>query len=1150
MRNIPLTVGNASLKMKNETVRGDYVTLDGEMFYKISHYDRMLPFFMNIVSDSDHWMFIWSSGALSAGRKNADNALFPYYTDDKILDGTGITGGKTIIIAEMEGKRLLWEPFSDRYAGLYTIERNCYKNICGNKLIFEEINLDLNLSCSYAWMNSEKFGFIKRSSLRNLGNRTVSVHLLDGIQNILASGINQRFQLEYSTLADAYKKNELQSETGLGIYSLSSVPTDKAEPSESLKATVAWQTGLRADVTLLSSRQLDSFRQGLPLMQKTNERGIRGAYFIESRFKLVLAGMKTWYIAADIDIDSAGVVNIGRLLRENTDLSREIEEDVKRGTDNLVKTVARADGMQKSEDTLSTSRHFSNVLFNVMRGGIFNDDYRIEAADFIRFLRTASRQVLDKHRLFLKNLPDWLNLPELIGHVTAQQDPALEKLSYEYLPLTFSRRHGDPSRPWNRFSIDIKDEYGGKNLNYQGNWRDIFQNWEALALSFPLYIEGMITKFVNASTADGYNPYRIERDGFEWEVIDADDAWSYIGYWGDHQIIYLLKLLELSRRYNPGRLRALLTRNIFVYANVPYRIKSYDEILADPHHTVDFDAGLDEEIKSRVAAMGSDGRSILMENSRVCYVNLTEKLIVPVLVKLSNFIPGAGIWMNTQRPEWNDANNALVGYGVSMVTLCYLRRHLAFCLNLFDRAAEKIPFSAEVADFFDGIHRILTENRTLLQGNLSDADRKMLLDRLGKAGSAYRDRLYKHGLSGKKKEIKVSVLLAFCREALAAIDHTIRINRRDDGLYHAYNLMKVVSGNRISIRTLYEMLEGQVAVLSSGVLETEEVLKVLTALRNSRLYREDQRSYLLYPDRELPRFSEKNHIPPDACRQSQLIQTLVRSGNEQIVVTDKDGGVHFNGTFRNAAVLKQALQDLDLDEPDLDLQKEKELVLQIYEKLFDHQSFTGRSGTFFKYEGLGCTYWHMVSKLLLAVQECFYHAVRAQAPETMLSDLTSRYYEIREGIGVTKSPDLYGAFPTDPYSHTPAHTGVQQPGMTGQVKEDIISRFGELGVVIIDGRIVFRPVLLRREEFLTGAETFCYIDVHSQVCSIELRPGSLAFTLVQVPVVYHQSGKGKIVISRNSDHNKSIDDLALDEETSCSVFGRSGEIRRIDVYLP
>ena len=39
-------------------------------------------------------------------------------------------------------------------------------------------------------------------------------------------------------------------------------------------------------------------------------------------------------------------------------------------------------------------------------------------------------------------------------------------------------------------------------------------------------------------------------------------------------------------------------------------------------------------------------------------------------------------------------------------------------------------------------------------------------------------------------------------------------------------------------------------------------------------------------------------------------------------------------------------------------------------------------------------------------------------------------------FGKVKTVRSYGAFPSDPYSHTPAHAGAQQPGMTGQVKED------------------------------------------------------------------------------------------------------------------
>ena len=49
----------------------DYVLIDNEKFFKISNSDNMRPFFMSIVSDSDHWMFISSNGGLTAGRRNS-----------------------------------------------------------------------------------------------------------------------------------------------------------------------------------------------------------------------------------------------------------------------------------------------------------------------------------------------------------------------------------------------------------------------------------------------------------------------------------------------------------------------------------------------------------------------------------------------------------------------------------------------------------------------------------------------------------------------------------------------------------------------------------------------------------------------------------------------------------------------------------------------------------------------------------------------------------------------------------------------------------------------------------------------------------------------------------------------------------------------
>ncbi len=1140
-------LGKNELKITSKTVSGEFVTIDDEKYYKISNYDKMEPFFMSLVSPTDHWMFIWSNGPLSAGRRNPDNALFPYYTDDKICDYADITGSKTIIFIRMNERKYLWEPFAGKYTGVYDIVRNCYKNIYGNRLIFEEINKNLKVTFQYSWTTSEKFGFVKHSKLINNNKNSVKVELLDGIQNILPYGIQQRFQNEYSTLADGYKKNELIPDINLGIYSLSSIPVDKAEPSESLQATTVWSAGLEADKILISSRQLESFREGEEINQKTDVRAARGAYFINSRFLLSKKEEKNWIIVAEINQDAADVAQISQQLKSSSKLVDDLEQDIKQATEKLVRLVASADGLQKTHDQLSTARHFSNTLFNIMRGGIFYDNYTIKKADFADFIRKANAGIFEKNAEFINALPETLTYGDLVDKAEVSDHPGLLKLCYEYLPLTFSRRHGDPSRPWNKFSIEVKDENGDDSLNYQGNWRDIFQNWEALALSYPEFIESMITKFVNASTVDGYNPYRVTKEGFDWEVADPDDPWSYIGYWGDHQIVYLLKLLELSHQYHPGKLQKLLLKPIFTYANVPYRIRNYAEILRDPHNTVDFVSELNAAIGQRVEKVGNDGKLVMDANEHIYQVNLSEKILVPILAKLSNFIPEAGIWMNTQRPEWNDANNALVGYGVSMVTLYYLRKHLEFCLDLFNSLdTESIPISGEVSVWLLEILQTLSESQQLLKNRISDTDRKKILDKLEMAAEKYRQQVYSAGFSKTVQNIETSQITGLFITALKFLDHTIDANKRDDGLYHAYNLMSV-KDDKIAIEYLYKMLEGQVAVLSSGYLSVEESVSVLKALRNSDLYREDQNTYLLYPDRDLARFTEKNNIPAKQAKESSVIQKMQKNNDRRIVLEDVHGHLHFNGDFRNGRELEKALDNLT-EEYEITT-ADRSQILNIFESMFNHKAFTGRSGTFFKYEGLGSTYWHMVSKLLLVTGDTYYWAIRDHSDEQLVENLKTIYYDIRAGIGMEKSPELYGAFPTDAYSHTPSYIGVQQPGLTGQVKEDFISRFNELGVRVSRGEIRFDPKLLREMEFLSEPEEFIYYDVRSMKKAINLKPGTLGFTIAQTPVIYHQESKDELIVVWENGETETFTEAVLVNRIAKKIFGRTGEILKIHLYV-
>ena len=1139
-------LGNCILHNEKNRSSGGFVKIDGETFYKITGYNEMDPFFVTIVSNSDHWMFLSSNGGITAGRKNPDNALFPYYTADKIQDSGEITGSKSIFLVTRGKHTCLWEPFSDKYSGVYKIQRNLYKSIWGNKIIFEEINDQLKLTFSYSWMNSERFGIVRKSVLTNSGETDCNISILDGILNILPAGLTRTLQLSLSNLVDAYKKNELLLNTRIALYMLSSILVDRAEPSEALTANVVWSEGMPDAKILLSARNIDTFRKGHQVKEDSDIRAERGAYLLNAYINLEAGNANIWYIIADVNKDAGQIASLDHLLKGNDSIAELLIKDVAECTNDLINIIAAADGLQLTEDKLSINRHLSNVFFNVMRGGIFDNNYWISKDDLVDFIKGADSNVYLRKKSFLESIDIHISLQTLLEKAALENDSQLLRLCYEYLPLALSRRHGDPSRPWNIFSIELKKENGSKSLNYQGNWRDIFQNWEALALSYPSYVESMICKFLNASTADGYNPYRITRDGIGWESPDPHDPWASIGYWGDHQVIYLLKLLEISKNHHPGKLNKMLSDNIFAYADVPYRIKQYKDLVKNPFVTIDFDYQADKKAMGRVASIGSDGKLIQNSNDEILLVNFTEKILVSILTKLSNFIPEAGIWMNTQRPEWNDANNALVGSGSSMVTLCYLRKLQHFLKELFIENKESgYEVSEEVISFFKSINDTFIQHKPSLEREFSDKERKSIIDALGKAGSKYREKIYKVGFSGIKSFISTKDLVQFLDLNMIFIDKSIRRNKRSDNLYHSYNLISF-NEEGVTIRRLYEMLEGQVAVLSSGLLEPREVNEVLDALKTSAMFRRDQYSYMLYPDRQLPRFTEKNIIPDELVTKSKLLTGLISKGNISILYKDMNGLFHFNSGFRNASYLKKAL---DLLEPEYKItQTEKEYIVDLYEKVFDHQSFTGRSGTFYGYEGLGCIYWHMVSKLMLTICENYFHALKSETGNDQLGKMVKHYYDVRAGIGLNKEPEVYGAFPTDAYSHTPGNGGAKQPGMTGQVKEDIISRFIELGVVVESGKISFNPGLLRQSEFLRSPNNFHCISFGNIEKIIPIGIDSLAFTICQVPVIYHISS-GNFIRINTEEGISEIAGLILTDVISTSIFNRNGYVRQLDVYL-
>jgi len=1144
-------LGQQKLSDKKTQIKEQFIKTESDLFYEIENYKNMSPFFMTITSNSNHWMFISSTGGLTAGRVNSESAIFPYYTDDKITENYGNTGPATILLITRADKTYLWEPFANGNERIYKILSRLSKNVNGNVVVFEEVNETLGISFSYRWMNSKQYGWIRKASLKNLNEGDVTIEIVDGMKNILPAGTSSHIQNAFGNLLNAYKSSEVDRESGLGIFALSATLTDLAEPSESLKANTLWQCGLDVKNYLLSDKQLENFSRGKEIKGEWENKGDRGCYFVHAAFPLSAQQNREWYFAIDVDRDHSQINDLKKVLLENkADMENNLNDDIRSGQNSLEEILLQNDGVQNTSSLMNSVHHKSNVLFNIMRGGYFYNSYNISISDLSDFISSVSRATGAKFKEKLNQLGKNVNYDEVLAFILSQNDADLERIWYEYLPLTFSRRHGDPSRPWNLFSIETEKGDGTAKLDYQGNWRDIFQNWEALCYSYPLYLKHIIGKFLNATTKDGYNPYRITKDGIDWEVPEPGNPWANIGYWNDHQIIYLLKLLEMYKNFNGEKMLQEMDQPVYSFANVPYEIKSFSEIVKDPFQTIVFNDDKHEKIEKLTEEIGNDGKMILNSDGTVFLATMTEKLFILLLSKLSNYIPEGGIWMNTQRPEWNDANNALVGKGISVVTLAYVRRYISFLKDIIaDASQSSFSFHSDTAEWFKSISSVFSAYGKELNHIQSPREKYSTVESLGVASENYRNKFYREDPDTSSTDIPVKELLSFLETSLTCVDDTLRKNRRDDNLYHSYNTLQMDNRDLI-IHNLYEMLEGQVAILSSGLLSAREADETLKALEKSSIYREDQNSYMLYPNRTLSGFLEKNNIDEQRILSSELLKKLIHDGNKELISKDDFGKYHFHGSFNNVKQVREVLQELSAIEVYSQLVSEEGGEIQtLFEETFNHQSFTGRSGTFFSYEGLGSIYWHMVSKLLLAVQENVFNAAERGEDTKIINSIKDHYYKIRRGIGYNKSAHEYGAFPFDPYSHTPLGKGAKQPGMTGQVKEEVITRLAETGITIAEGKICFDSLLLDESEFHKKSVMWNIQTVAGEELNLPIPAESFGVTFCQTPFILRKNREPSITVIYGDKRKQQIDGSVLPEEISSDIFNRKGNISYLEINI-
>ena len=172
---------------------------------------------------------------------------------------------------------------------------------------------------------------------------------------------------------------------------------------------------------------------------------IRGAYLVHVALNLAPLTSQHWQLVADLEQSQAQVVSLLHELSDPPAVAEAITQSVEKGSDDLARIMAGGDAFQMTAEEYVCAHHYANVLFNILRGGTFDDQYRVSLRDFRRTIEMFNRGVFARHRAALEALPEEVQYSDLLSTIEKWGDPQLERLTLEYLPITFGRRHGDPS---------------------------------------------------------------------------------------------------------------------------------------------------------------------------------------------------------------------------------------------------------------------------------------------------------------------------------------------------------------------------------------------------------------------------------------------------------------------------------------------------------------------------------------------------------------------------------------------------------------------------------------------------------------------------------------------------------------------------------
>ena len=362
----------------------------------------------------------------------------------------------------------------------------------------------------------------------------------------------------------------------------------------------------------------------------------------------------------------------------------------------------------------------------------------------------------------------------------------------------YSRKHGDPEREYNYFSLG--GEYYAQG---NGNFRDVNQNRRCDVLFAPEVGAENIHTFFDLIQPDGYNPlviqagtYTLPEDKLEGVLerlprgrreqgrallskpftpgalamaledwgLDVEQLTAAIvcaagsepnadfkeGYWCDHWT-YNLDLIESFLSVYPERQEELLfgecryrwyePRALVNPRPKRYRVTSNG---LRQYHALDEEAKAGKTRKWVCTADGAEARSTLM-----------EKLLLLCAIKTATLdAAGMGVEMEGGKPGWYDALNGLPGLlGSSMAESCELARLLCFTRKSLERRDGAVELYGEIGSLLTAVDGILRGKTDLF----------VRWDELNRVKEDYRARTV-NGFDGARVELGCAQAAAMLEE--------------------------------------------------------------------------------------------------------------------------------------------------------------------------------------------------------------------------------------------------------------------------------------------------------------------------------------------------------------------------------------------------